>query len=165
MILGVAIDVRAFNSLPEQYRKIWSDDPCYTAFARNMMKIAEESPKDSLIHLICDDEEKTAWPFYELYRKVKNQYSDARVMLRGITFAEDRFSFPLQAADLVVSLLRQEALLKFRNQLYEYGPLFDALTSQPAPEESVFSCGFAWCGTEQLSGLGEKYKGAKESTE
>jgi hypothetical protein len=73
MITGVAIDVREFQSLPQQYREIWSDDPCYTAFARAILQIVQESPDDGLVLLYCDDEEKTAWPTYQLYRKINIQ--------------------------------------------------------------------------------------------
>lgn len=161
MISGVAIDVREFRSLPEQYRKIWSDDPCYTAFARNVLAIIEDSPSDGILSLYCDDEEKTAWPFYELYRRIKNQYPDARGKLKGITFADDQLSFAIQAADLVSSLIRQEALLRFRNQPYNFQPLFDALFKYPDPWEMVLKAGVAWCDKEQLSRLGENYKTAK----
>ena len=150
------------STLPEQYRKIWSDDPCYTAFARNVLEIIGDSPSDGIISLYCDDEEKTAWPFYELYRKIKNQYPDAREKLKGITFADDRLSFALQAADLVSSLIRREALSRFRNEPYQFRPLFDALMKYPEPWEGIIKAGVAWCDREQLSRLGEKYKAAKQ---
>ncbi len=161
MITGVAIDVREFNSLPQQYRQIWSDDPCYTAFARIVLQIVRESPSDGIISLYCDDEEKTAWPFYQLYRKIKNQYADARGKLKGITFADDRLSFALQAADCVVSLIRREALFRFRNQAYDFQPLFEALMRDPESWEKVISAGVAWCDKEQLVRLGEGYKAAE----
>lgn len=162
MITGVAIDVQEFRRVPEQYRRIWTDDPCYTAFARTVLEIVESSPSDGIISLYCDDEEKTAWPFYELYRRIKNQYPDARDKLRGITFADDRLSFALQAADLVSSLIRREALLRFRNQSSDFRPLFDALTRPPDPWEKIIAAGVAWCDGEQLARLGEGYKTAKK---
>lgn len=161
MITGVAIDVQEFGRVPEQYRKIWSDDPCYTAFARVVLQIVESSPNDGIISLYCDDEEKTAWPFYELYRRIKNQYPDARDKLRGITFADDKLSFALRAADLVSSLIRREALLRFRNRPYDFQRLFEALTRHPDSWEQIITAGVAWCDAEQLTRLGEGYKAAK----
>jgi hypothetical protein len=161
MVMGTAIDVREFHSTAEQHRMIWSDDPCYTAFARNVLQILSDSPSDGIISLYCDDEEKTAWPFYQLYRKIKNQYPDARQRMKGITFADDRLSFALQAADLVSSLIRQEAILRFRNEPYQFQPLFEELFKTPEPWEGIMTAGVAWCDKEQLTRLGENYKTAK----
>lgn len=161
MVMGTAIDVREFQATAEQHRRIWSDDPCYTAFARNVIQILGDAPSDGIISLYCDDEEKTAWPFYQLYRKIKNQYPDARQRMKGITFTDDRLSFALQAADLVSSLIRQEAVLRFRNEPYQYQSLFEELTRQPEPWEGLIAAGVAWCDKEQLTRLGEAYKTAK----
>jgi hypothetical protein len=162
MIGGIAIDAKEYAVLPEQHRKIWSDDPCYTAFARTVLQILEDSPSDGIISLYCDDEEKTAWPFYELYRKIKNQYPDAREKMKGITFADDRLSFALQGSDLVASLIRQEALFRFRQKQYDFKPLYDEIERQPAAWENVIKAGVAWCDENQLTKLGENYKAAKK---
>jgi hypothetical protein len=162
MIGGVAIDVKEYAALPEQHRKIWSDDPCYTAFTRTVLQLLEDSPSDGIISLYCDDEEKTAWPFYELYRKIKNQYPDARNKMKGITFADDRLSFPLQGSDLVSSLIRQEALFQFRQKQYDFKPLYDEIERKPDAWERILKNGVAWCGKDQLIKLGENYKAAKQ---
>jgi hypothetical protein len=161
MIGGIAIDAKEYASVAEQHRKIWTDDPCYTAFARTVMQILADSPPDGIISLYCDDEEKTAWPFYQLYRKIKNQYPDARRKMKGITFADDRLSFALQGADLVSSLVRQEALFRFRQIQYHFKPLYDEIEKQPTSGESVIKAGVAWCDKTQLTNLGESYKAAK----
>jgi hypothetical protein len=161
MILGVAIDVREYRSLPEQHRAIWSDNPIYTAFTRSVLEIVNACPPDGFLALYCDDEEQTALPFYKLYRTVKIQYPDAHKKLKGIMFADDRLSFPLQAADLTASIVRLEALLRFRSQEYQFRSLFDALTADPAPDESIFQCGVAWCDKEQLSRIAQSYNVAK----
>jgi Protein of unknown function (DUF3800) len=161
MVMGVAIDVREYAALPDEYRGIWGNNPIYTAFARGILEIVRESPQDGLILLYCDDEEETALPFYKLYRKIKNQYADARLKLRGISFVDDQFSFPLQATDLVASLVRQEALFRFRRLPYDFQPLFAALEAQPSPSEAIGKCGVAWCDREQLIRLGKSYKAAR----
>jgi len=51
--------------------------------------------------------------------------------MKGITFADDRLSFALQAADLVSSLIRQEAILRFRNEPYQFQSLFEELFKTP----------------------------------
>jgi len=161
MVTGIAIDVAEYASLPEQFRNIWGNDPIYTAFARVILEIIKECPDDGRILLYCDDEEQTALPFYQLYRKIKNQYTDARSKLRGITFADDELQFGLQATDLVSSLVRQEALFRFRNKPYAFQPLFEALEAQPVVGEAIIRCAVAWCDREQLIRLGRNYKEAK----
>ena len=161
MIGGIAIDTKEYAALDEQHRKIWSDDPCYTAFARTVMQILEDSPSDGIISLYCDDEEKTAWPFYELYRKIKNQYPDARDKMKGITFADDKLSFAIQGADLVSSLIRQEALSRFCQKQYDFKPLYSEIERQPEEWESILKAGVTWCDRSQLVRLGERYKNAK----
>lgn len=161
MIGGVAIDVREYKTIPEAYRRIWSDNPCYTAFARSVLEILRDSPQDGIISFYCDDEEQTALPFYQLYRKIKIQYEDARGCMKGITFTDDKLSFVMQAADLAASVIRQEALLRFRNEAYEFKPLFDAVEKNPEPGEQIIKSGVAWCDRDQLTRLGESYKVAK----
>jgi len=126
------------------------------------MEILSDSPEDGIISLYCDDEEKTAWPFYELYRKIKNQYPDARNKMKGITFADDRLSFALQGADMVSSLIRQEALFRFRKKSYDFKQLYDGIEKQPESWESILKSGVAWCDSAQLTKLGANYKAAKK---
>jgi len=161
MISRVAIDVKEYKKLPEQYREMWGNDPGYTAFARSILEILSDCPKDGIINLYCDDEEEKAWPFYQLYRKIKIQYQDARERMKGITFADDRLSFALQASDSIASLIRLEARLRFRNQAYDFKLLYDEIEKQPQPWEKIIKAGVAWCDKDQLSKLGEHYREAK----
>jgi hypothetical protein len=61
----------------------------------------------------------------------------------------------------VSSLIRQEALLRFRDKAYDFQSLFDGIEKQPESWESVLQAGVIWCDREQLVRLGESYKAAK----
>jgi hypothetical protein len=124
------------------------------------MKITNLEIIDSAdkISLICDDEEQTAWPMYQIYRKIKLVYLDAHAKMRAITFADDQWSFGLQAADMVVSITRQEANRRFFGTQYEYGRLFDALTPQALPQgEALWLSQFGFCGASMLQNLGQDW--------
>lgn len=118
----------------------------------------EITDSDDKISLICDDEEEAAWPMYQFFRKVKVLYPDARDKLRAITFADDRWSFGLQAADLIVSLTRQEAAKRFFGIDYQYGPLFSALSNTAPKDGDTFRLiQFGFCDSLMLKTLGERW--------
>jgi hypothetical protein len=95
------------------YRQAMGDNPFFTAFTRSLTAALEVTHTEDKISMICDDEEESAWPMYQLFRKVKILYPDAREKLQAITFPDDRWSFGLQPADLIVSLTRQEVAKRF----------------------------------------------------
>jgi hypothetical protein len=165
VITGLAIDAQAYAALPSHYHQAMGDNPCFTAFTRALLAVLEVTDTEDKISLICDDEEEAAWPMYQLFRKMKIQYPEARDKLRAITFADDRWSFGLQAADLVVSLVRQEAARRFFGTEYEYGPLFSALGDTSSRDGDTFwliQLGF--CDASMLRKLGDSWVKAKPHT-
>jgi hypothetical protein len=162
VITALAIDVRAYAALPSHYRQAMGDNPFFTAFTRSVLAVLEVTDTEDKISLICDDEEETAWPMYQLFRKVKILYPDAREKLRAITFADDRWSFGLQAADLIVSLTRQEAAKRFFGTDYQYGPLFSALSNtKPKDGDTFWLIQFGFCDAAMLKKLGDGWIRAK----
>jgi len=165
VITGLAIDVRAYAALPSHYRQAMGDNPCFTAFTRALLSVLEVAHAEDKISLICDDEEETAWPMYQLFRRVKILYPDAHNKLRAITFADDRWSFGLQAADMVVSLTRQEAAKQFFGTDYAYGPLFVALSNPDPKDGDMFRLiQFGFCNAPMLKKLGENWVKEKPHT-
>lgn len=158
VITGLAIDARAYAAMPSHYLQAMGDNPCFTAFTRTLLAVLEITDTQDKISLICDDEEEAAGPMYQLYRKVKILYPDAREKLRAITFADDRWSFGLQAADLVVSLTRQEAAKRFFGTDYQYGSLFSVL-SNPVPRnaDTFWLIQFGFCDATMLKKLGDNW--------
>jgi hypothetical protein len=133
-----------------------------SAFTRSLLAVLEVTDTEDKISLICDDEEEAAWPMYQLFRKVKIMYPDAHEKLRSITFADDRWSFGLQAADLVVSLTRQEAAKRFFGTDYQYGPLFSALSNTvPKDGDTFWLHQFGFCDTSMLKKLGDRWAKTK----
>jgi len=166
VITALAIDARAYAALPSHYHQTMSENPCFTAFARSLLAVLEVTDTEDKISLICDDEEEAAWPKYQLYRRVKLLYPDAHEKLRAITFADDKWSFGLQAADLVVSLMRQEAAKRFFGTEYEYGSLFQALNSTAPKKEgdAFWLTQLGFCDASMLKKLGDNWVKANPHT-
>lgn len=130
VVTGVAIDVQAFKKLPTNFFEVYGDNPEYAAFARSLLKIVDFAGRDKIV-FICDDDEEVAPLFYKLYRRIRKILSRARHGLVALTFADDRYVYGVQAADLVAGLIRLEAARKWFDADYDYGALFDALTKRP----------------------------------
>ncbi len=128
-ITTVAVDIKEYKKAPTNIHKLWGSDPVFLAFTRAIMEISHMvSPGDNL-SVVCDDEEKTAWPMYRLYRQVKRVYPEAKDKLSSLSFADDDVFYALQAADFVSSLARLEARQKFNGEDYEYVALWNGFTT------------------------------------
>jgi hypothetical protein len=132
------------------------DNPFFTAFTRSLTAALEVTHTEDKISMICDDEEESAWPMYQLFRKVKILYPDAREKLQAITFPDDRWSFGLQPADLIVSLTRQEVAKRFFGTDYQYRPPFLALSNtEPKRGDTFWLIQFGFCDASMLQNLGD----------
>ena len=165
VITGIAVDAKAFKSLPNHYFQVMGDDPFFTAFTRTMLEVLKITHPEDKISLICDDEEEMALPMYRLFRRVKTIYPDAHEKLRAITFADDRWSFGLQAADMVVSLLRHEAGKRFFGVEYDYGALYSALsTPTPKSGDTFWLIALGFCDASMLNRLADNWTELKPHT-
>ncbi|HKW62306.1 MAG TPA: DUF3800 domain-containing protein [Candidatus Acidoferrum sp.] len=162
VVTGITIDVQAFKKLPSHFFQSYGNDPVFMAFARALLKVVEFTPNRDKISFICDDEEQVAFPIYRLYRRVKTVYPAARNKLVGITFADDRVLFGLQAADLVAALLRLEAGKKWLHVSYDTRPLFHALSKSPEKQERIWEMSIAFGDKRTLIGLAESLKAERE---
>jgi hypothetical protein len=162
VVTGVTIDVRAFKTLPSHFFQTYGDDPAFMAFARALLKVVEFTPGQDKISFICDDEEKLAFPMYRLYRRIKTVYPAARNKLVGITFADDRVLFGLQAADLVAGLLRREAERKWLRVQYDSLPLFQALSKSPEKGERIWDLSIAFADKRSLIAVAESLKAERD---
>jgi hypothetical protein len=113
------------------------------AFMRTMMQVADFASETDRISLICDEDEQTALAFYGLYRRLKKVVPSVRKRLVAISFADDRYVFALQAADLITALIRLEKTAQLTRKKYDYKPLYKALIAQPQREEKIWYCGIA----------------------
>lgn len=164
LIVGCAIDVEAFKRLPSHYYQVLGDNPIFTAFLSMVMEVLKDIPTDDQLSFICDDEEETALPMYKFYRRVKLVMPEVRDQMAAISFADDRYLFGLQAADIISSLIRQEAGREFFGQDYEYRPLFEVLKEFPKNGESVRRFGVAFCDKKKLTGLADNLLKDKRSS-
>lgn len=134
-IIALATDVRAFKKLGHPFFQRYGSDPAFMTFARIAMRVTEFTPDGSKVSLVCDDDEKTAWRFYRLYKRAKKILPDCRKKLGQIAFADDRYVFGLQASDLVASLVRLEASKEIAGIEYDYSPLYQQLVANPEKHE------------------------------
>jgi hypothetical protein len=154
MICGVAFDAESYRQLPPKFLERFGSDPAFMAFVRLIMCIAEFTPPSDISALVCDDEEVTAWPFYQFYRKVRKVWPPAQKSLRGISFVDDRYFYGVQASDLVASLVRYEATSQMKNAPYDYQPLYNALVADPERHERyLYSIGIIIATKENLLSL------------
>jgi hypothetical protein len=135
------------------------NDPCYVAFAREILQITDFCGEKDGLSLICDEDEETAPNFYKLYRRIKKVWPKAKDKLAGITFADDKFLFALQAADLVASLIRLEAGRKMLSIPYDYESLFAHLTKDPrGTGERIWQAEIGFNDEQSLKGLADGLK-------
>src|ERR1039458_3091912 len=109
----MAVDVAEFKKLPPQDQNLLGKNPHYLAFIRALIEIAAPLQETDRISVICDDEEETAWHMYQLYRRIKLAWPDARKKLVSVSFADDEVFPPLQASDMVAGLTRLYARREF----------------------------------------------------
>jgi hypothetical protein len=146
----VAVDTEAFSKTPEHLRKLWTDNPHFMAFTVALLALLDPLDKEDKLNITCDDEEATAMQMYQMYRRVKLVYSDARKRLCSLCFADDDVYSPLQAADFVASLSRLEARRRFHEEDYEFRPLWEALNSK-APGDNLWSFNPIFCDEPTLA--------------
>jgi len=128
----VAVDVKEYQRLPKKMRSELGsvDDPIYAAFLHALLTVSGSLRDGDHLGFVCDDEESTAEPCYKMYRKAIKRSVVARKAMSSLTFANDRHYPGLQAADLLASLARREAKLKFFGETYEYESVYQAVVAE-----------------------------------
>lgn len=149
--LAIAIDCRAFRSLPESDQAILGHDPHYWAFQQALLCIkrcAEERfqnlDPDIQVGLCCDEEEKTSIDCLRLFINIRRTYPELRKRFVSIGFADDKFFPQIQAADLIASVARQQAEHQFHGTPFDMEKLYEMFatpTYHPgvAPAPVVFN--------------------------
>ena len=149
LVVGIAIDVKAFSGLPSEAKRLLGNDPHFLAFTRAIHEMVKFVPGDTRISVICDDEEFFADKCLRLYRRLKMTHGETGKRLVSICFADDRAYSAIQAADMISSLLRFEAQRQIDGTPYEYQALYNFLMTS---DRARYSVGIF--GKEQLEGVG-----------
>jgi hypothetical protein len=153
LVTGVTVDVAAYRELPQQFHEVYDRDPIYMAFARALLQATGFTGKNNKLGFTCDDDLETGNKFFILYRKIRRVMPDIRHILVAITFAEDRYLFGLQAADVVSGLMRLEAGKKMLGVPYDYETLFHELSSVPKPCERIWEVSACFADKKMLENL------------
>lgn len=164
VVTGVAIDVAAFKKLPQHFFKTYGNDPIFVSFARALLKVVEFTPDNDKISFTCDDDEESSVDLFRLWRRVKRVFPGAKQKLVAMCFADDRFLFALQAADLVSSIVRLQAHKQFFHTPYDYTALFESLSEQPQKHEKLWDLQIAFADNAMLTGLAKGLDEARRKT-
>jgi hypothetical protein len=89
-----------FKALPQTQREKLGGNPQYCGFEVSIKGLLREYPSRG-IHLVCDLSEEYAEKCIRLYHRLRARDQDAKNRCFAITFADDRNTPHLQAADLV----------------------------------------------------------------
>lgn len=155
--LGAAVDVKAHQAQStKKARQVLGDDPHYTSFLRVLLELLDFANEEDKISLVCDDEQTTALPCYEYYRRVKSTWPKATQKLVSICFADDKAVPSLQAADMLSSLVRLEAKRRFNGASYDFESVFHALVNPPLGKRQMEAAIGFW-GRKDLERLADNY--------
>jgi hypothetical protein len=155
----VAVDVVSFRSLSSDATKLLGKNPHYMAFSRCLGEVSNFYPADLKIALVCDDEDEYSVECYKIYRKMKAGNQTYRKRFTSISFADDVDSPHLQAADMLSSMARLEALRLIHGSPHDYQSLFSHLVTPLTPKPTYQGGCF---GKTQLESLAGKLLKAKK---
>jgi hypothetical protein len=160
LVSCAAMDTIAFKQLPSDDQKLFGGNPHYVAFVKLLLDIFDAVKDEDTLTVVCDDDEETALQIYKLYRKIKLGWRDARHRLVAISFANDDFFHPLQAADMIASLCRLEAKKQIHGDENLYQTLYDAL-SKPKEDDRLWAFNPAIMRKEGLTEIALAFADAK----
>jgi hypothetical protein len=103
------VSMAEFNALRPEQKKRYKD-PFYYAFeagVKSITQIGVLRPHDNVM-LICDDSEEYSAECLKSYRRLKRLEPDISKRIPCITFADDKYYAPLQAADMYAYCIRAQ---------------------------------------------------------
>jgi hypothetical protein len=136
--LGAAIDSKHFRSMPQQDRKIIGADPYFIAFQEILLQAVNHAQfysqrtgiEDVAVGLVFDQDERQEIECIKIFNEIKKIRPEVRKTFTGICFADRRTYEPLQAADLIAYVTRQEFDRRQHHPDWPISPWFDALSAR-----------------------------------
>jgi hypothetical protein len=133
-------------------------NPHYLGFeqvVREVVGLSNVSGQQHTIGLIVDDEQEYSIECYRLLAKLKLKNPDMRNRVTSLCFANDISYPPLQAADLLAYVTRQELIARSLEPGRAPGALYCALTINHRRTQPVFF------DAKSLDGIAEDLKRRK----
>jgi hypothetical protein len=96
-----------FKSLPQETRKKLWNDPQYCGFEACLMGVLAQR-NDSVMHVACDLSEEYSEKCITLFNKLRKRNQIIKARCFAITFADDKRSSGLQAADMIAYCSRAD---------------------------------------------------------
>ena len=159
VVTGIAVDVRAFQNLPQHFYRYYGKNPALMSFASVLMHVLNFVPSRDKIVVTFDEDEETALPLYDIYKRIKRKWPKAKEHLAAISFADDEALYGLQAADLIASIVRLEFDWKWNKAEYDYSALWGEITREiDITEGRLWYVGISMGDKEALSNLASDLK-------
>jgi hypothetical protein len=127
---GAAVDCAYYRSMPSEFRQRLTD-PHYLAFehaVREAVGWSNVANKRHTVGIIVDDDQEYSVECYGLLTKLKLRAPDIKQRVVSICFATDDGYPPLQAADLLAYVTRQELIGISQRPERKPSELYAALT-------------------------------------
>lgn len=107
---AVGVDGAAYReTLSDLPKKVSAEEFCFERLlSRIHGAIGAWDAESEFFECTFDDSEKTAQKFLSIWQRIKRHKRVSSRMLTAISFADDKFVLPLQAADLLACALTQE---------------------------------------------------------
>ncbi len=138
--VGAAVDAAHYRKMPSDFRERLTN-PHYLGFeqvVREVVGLSNVAGQQHTIGLIVDDEEEYSIECYRLLTKLKLKNPAMRKRVTSLCFANDNFYPPLQAADLLAYVTRQELIRKSLEPGRTPGALYSALTIKHRGTQPIF---------------------------
>jgi hypothetical protein len=103
--IGVGVDAKALREVTAGDKKRVSPLVfCFMRVLRNLIDHSGILSPGEIMSLVLDDSESSAMKLYGTLKTLKRLHPEVRNRVGAITFADDRFFQPLQAADLAACI-------------------------------------------------------------
>jgi hypothetical protein len=141
--ISVGVEVRLFNTLPEDLKIALGGDPHYLVFKAvvSTLLLHVVGKQGNRMTITCDEDEDTFPACYDWYRKLKGTDSFARRTLVSFATADDKAFSPLQASDLFAGISRAEADSKSLESVNEMQVYLNALNADGSTRHLNFQTG------------------------
>jgi hypothetical protein len=133
LAFAVGMDVRAFKALPSHVRSALGapDILCLHRLLRLARNRFARENYDGRISLIFDEDVEYVVKTYRIIYRLRRAHADLGRYIGAVSFADDTFLLPLQAADLLANLTSRFYRLRLVDKDTPISPLLERLLTHP----------------------------------
>lgn len=138
LAFAVGFDVRYYRTLPPHVRAALKHEPpvlCLERLLRLVRNRLHAEQYDGRVSLIIDEDTEFVIPTYRAITKLRRTREDLRRYIGAVSFADDEFLLPLQAADVLANLTSRYYRLRLTDPQMPMPPILDRLLRHPEHPE------------------------------